>query len=120
VRHRAVPVKVTCWVDEGVVPLVEALNALPELASVDSCENSESDGGAYVMFVAGAGALTTSQLVIRLAADLADRLRNVPYRLRLDWFGGGDEPIGCLSCPRDSIEVVAGALSGLATARMKA
>jgi hypothetical protein len=114
--HRAVPVKVTCWVDEGVASLVEALNAFPAVVTLDSCENSESFGGAYVMFVAGGGALSTVQLVTGLAADLAGRLRNVPCRLRLDWFAGGDQPIGCLSCPHDVVQVVVGALRGLVSA----
>ena len=114
--HTTVPVKVSCWVDEGAAPLVEAVNALPGFASVDSCEESKRvGGGAYVMFVAGDEGSPTPQLVIRLAAGLADRLPNVPYRLRLEWFVCGAEPLGCLSCPRDSITVVAGALLGLAT-----
>ena len=47
--HREVPVQVTAWVDEGVAELVTALNAVPGVMTLDSCEERD-DGRASVMF----------------------------------------------------------------------
>jgi hypothetical protein len=97
--HLAVAVKVNGWADEEVAPLVVALNGLAEVVSLDSCQDSRDIGGAYVMFVSGDAELPTARLVERLAIDLAKRLRDVPYRLRLEWFAGGDDPVGYLVSP---------------------
>ncbi len=49
--HRQAWVKVNAQVDRGVVPLIEALNAIPELRTLESCE---TDGDvAWVCFDAG-------------------------------------------------------------------
>lgn len=48
-EHKEKRIKVNAWVDEGVVPLVEALNLFPDVFTVDSCESKK--GEAYVMFL---------------------------------------------------------------------
>jgi hypothetical protein len=49
VSHPEVPIKVTAWVDEGVAPLVAALNSLDGVMTLDSCQG-DSEKGAYVLF----------------------------------------------------------------------
>jgi len=41
---------VTAWVDEGVADLVVALNAVPGVETLDSCQEDPGDGLASVMF----------------------------------------------------------------------
>lgn len=64
--HRTVPVKVNAWVDAGVASLVEALNALPDVVTLDSCEG-DGRRAAYVL-------LTATGDLDGLAAALADAL----------------------------------------------
>jgi hypothetical protein len=47
--HAEIPIKVNAWVDEGVAPLVAALNELENVVTVASCEHDQSDMvlGAY-------------------------------------------------------------------------
>jgi hypothetical protein len=47
--HQEIPVKVTAWVDEGVAPLVTALNEFERVMTVDSCQGDAAKG-AYVLF----------------------------------------------------------------------
>jgi hypothetical protein len=49
--HEQSWVKVNAQVDRGVVPLIEALNAFPELRTMESCETDGDD--AWVCFDAG-------------------------------------------------------------------
>ena len=39
--HTEIPVKVTAWIDEGVAPLVEALNEFPQVVTLDSCQGGD-------------------------------------------------------------------------------
>lgn len=66
-RHRTVRVSVKAFVDEGVAPLVVALDAFDEnLLTVDSCE--DDDGVAYVMFLGnGASGFMIGSIRERLA-----------------------------------------------------
>jgi hypothetical protein len=47
--HREIPVQVTAWVDEGIADLVVALNAVPGVITLDSCQEGP-DGLARVSF----------------------------------------------------------------------
>lgn len=47
--HREMPIKVTAWVDEGIAPLVTALNDVPGLLTLDSCQE-DPNGMARVTF----------------------------------------------------------------------
>jgi hypothetical protein len=111
--HKEVPVKVTAWIDEGIVPLVEALNACPDVLTVDSCEGDEA-GGAYVLFrVRGSCARATT-----FAESLASDLSTAPeaaYVLQAEWRPGEDEPLLVLSCPPDQVALLASRISSCRT-----
>ena len=47
--HHEVPVKVTAWVDEGIAPLVLALNELPGVQTLDSCQGGDQQGGTCLL-----------------------------------------------------------------------
>jgi len=40
-QHKQVPAKVTAYVDEGIKDLVELLNTIPNVCTIDSCEGSD-------------------------------------------------------------------------------
>ena len=39
--HKQVPAKVTAYVDAGIKELVELLNAIPNICTIESCEGSD-------------------------------------------------------------------------------
>lgn len=106
--HREVPVKVTAWVDEGVADLVLALNEIPGIQTLDSCQEDAGHGLASVMFCTRDEAeLYTT--VSRLAGVIGCGPRG-GVTLSL-WWGGDDAPaIADLRCPPDRLSAVAGAL----------
>lgn len=42
IRHKQVPAKVTAYVDEGIKELVELLNMIPNVCTIESCEGDNS------------------------------------------------------------------------------
>jgi hypothetical protein len=106
--HREVPVKVTAWVDEGVAPLVAALNEFRDVMTLDSCEH-DPDRGAYVLFYSRHA--EPLRFVAELAASLSPYARAADYSLRIEWRAGTDEPLLELACPPDQVEPLAQLLS---------
>ena len=106
--HREVPVKVNAMIDEGIAPLVLALNEEPRLLTVDSCQGDD-DGSAYVYMVYGGPAAHAAAFFAALAQQLAkDSTRSADYELRLEWRTGNMEPMARLSTPRPSVPNLAG------------
>ncbi len=107
-----IPIKVNCWVDERVAPLVRALNELEGVRTlISSAEDSGEFGqGAYVTFCyAGEGDAA------RFVADLTRRVRagaGPRARLGIEWRPGeGDlEPLLTISCPLALVDEVAGSV----------
>jgi hypothetical protein len=106
--HHEIPVKVTAWIDEGVAPLVAALNEFEDVVTVDSCQEGPQKG-AYVLF------LRRGDHAVDLATNLAARLSphdgEVDYLLRAEWRPGTGEPLLELACPTDQVLRVAQILS---------
>jgi len=48
--HKETLVKVNAWVDEGVCDLVSALNELPNVETLDSCEDDAGSARVYFRF----------------------------------------------------------------------
>lgn len=92
--HREVPVMVNAWVDEGVAPLVIALNGVDRLVTVDSCEGT--DGPAHVMFGYQGPDDRFVAVVAELARVLAANACGAEYRLQLQWANGGEHPLATL------------------------
>lgn len=107
--HPEIPVKVTAWVDEGIAPLVAALNEYDEIMTLDSCQGDD-DRGAYVLFRAHVGES------LRLVRDLATALvTHTDYLLRAEWRPGADEPLIELACPPDRVGELARLVSAFRT-----
>ena len=94
--HREVPVQVTAWVDEGVAELVAALNAVPDVMTLDSCQE-RPDGRASVIFCTHDRAMLYDA-VGRIARIIgAGQRENVTLSL---WWGSDDAPaVADLTCP---------------------
>jgi hypothetical protein len=102
--HAEIPIKVNAWVDEGVSPLVCALNDFPDLETLDSCE--ADDNGAYVLF------RWRGKDPVRFAADLGRAIPDsTEWLLQAEWRTGSTEPLLALSCPPNSTSALADALS---------
>ncbi len=106
--HREVPVKVTAWVDEGVADLVLALNEIPGVKTLDSCQADPDHGLASVMFCTHAEAELYAT-VSRLAGVIGCRPRG-GVSLSLLW-GSDDAPaLADIRCPPERLSAVAGAV----------
>lgn len=98
VDHVEIPIKVTAWVDEGIVPLVLALNQLPNVETIDSCQGRD-DKPAHVYFRYRGDARTATRFIADLAALLSPHERAADYTLVARWRPGTDEPVFQLACP---------------------
>lgn len=114
VTHAEVPVKVTAWIDEKVVPLVLALNEFDDVMTLDSCQ-ADATGSAYVMFCSRKEPQVACAFAIALAAVLAERGADLDYTFRAEWHSGTGEPLLKLSCPPEAIKSVANLLSACRT-----
>ena len=109
--HREIPVKVTAWVDEGVAPLVVALNELPDVMTLDSCQG-DKDRDAHVFFCCRGDGCEAATFVAELGAILAAHGDAANYLLSAEWRPGNDEPIFRLACPAAHVNELASVVSG--------
>ena len=110
--HQEIPVKVTAWVDEGIAPLVLALNELPDVETLDSCQGRH-DKPAHVYFRLRRNAQATALFASALAAALAPHEMAADYTLDACWRPGTDEPVFKLACPAAHSAALARVLSGV-------
>ena len=102
------PVKVTAWVDQGIAPLVEALNRYPNLVTCESCQQ-DSDGNAYVLFTVFSEAELFTE-----ASKLAGIVSEIPESravLAVEWWYGSDTPLIRLRCPPADVQPLADVLA---------
>lgn len=106
--HREVPVKVTAWVDEGIADLVTALNDLPGVETLDSCQEGP-DGMARVTFCTH-----ENTALHRMADHLADAIDGHAWapQVSLSLWGGCDDEtlVADLLCPPALVPALAGAI----------
>lgn len=109
--HPTVPIKVTAWVDEGIAPLVLALNELADVMTLDSCQGDDGRG-AYVLF------RWQGENVAEFISTLGNALSNqdkLDYLLRAEWRTGSAEPLLELACPAEQVPQLAGSISAFRT-----
>jgi hypothetical protein len=103
--HREIPVQVTAWVDEGVADLVVALNAVPGVLTLDSCQECP-DGLARVTFCTHKQD-SLYQTVEHLAVIIDGQEWRRDVKLSL-WPGCDDDPpVADLTCPPWLVSTVA-------------
>jgi hypothetical protein len=104
--HKGIVVKVNAVVDEGIAPLVLALNEIPCVYTIDSCQGRQ-DKPAYVYFRYLGREEREPSFFADLAKAMARRCgREILYRIRLEW-NSGDQPLGIVECPQGAIRRVA-------------
>jgi hypothetical protein len=118
-RHKEIPVKVNAFVDEGVAPLVLALNSIDGLVSLDSCQCDAITSQASVYFCYGASWQDLANLVEALARALRNLDLCCGYSVCLEWFGNND-PRGHLLVRPENVATVAATISSDFLARQEA
>ena len=114
--HIEVPVKVNAYVDEGIAPLVEALNGFLGVVTLDSCEGS-GDSHAYVHFAIRGDSTGTFSLVQHLSAALGRQLpSSSEYSVYIEWGDEAERPIGSIIVKRGCVEMLTRALKEIACA----
>lgn len=105
--HREIPVQVTAWVDEGVAELVAALNTVPGVLTLDSCQE-DKNGLASVMFCTHDETLLYETVSLIAQAVGEGRRDRVTISL---WWGSDDAPaVADLACPPGLVSAVADAV----------
>jgi hypothetical protein len=112
--HKEVLVKVNAYVDEGIAPLVEALNKIDGVITLESCQG-DSENEAEVDFYYGQFARTSPSMLAVFADRVARALnKGGSYRSRiaLEWLDG-NVPHILLTLPTEDIGLVASAVGFL-------
>jgi len=103
-------VKVNQFVDEGVVPLVLALNSIEGLVTLDSCQRDAMSGEAYVYFQYGSKWQDLADMVQRLSCLMRGLNLCCGFSLSLEWLGSNDQPRANLSVKPEHVADVAAAI----------
>ena len=112
--HKEVQVKVNAWADEGIAPIVSALNQFERVETVDSCQGYDESGYVYFRFRGSADEFLA--FLQNLSGSLGTRLDSCgDYRLRAEWLAGAKEPLGQLLVRLDYVPILAEALTLEAT-----
>lgn len=93
--HRQIPVKVTAFVDEGIAPVVQALNTIDGVSTFSSCQGIQGREYAHVYFDFGQHSRNHWFRLAKLANKLAGTLSaNGVYDadVCLEWTGDKENP----------------------------
>lgn len=97
-------------VDREVAPLVQCLNQISDLITLDSCSgHGERDAYVYFTLAGGGNGLLTfvPELIKCLKADLDSCCE---YRLRLEWLARDEAPLAQIIAQPDYIGILCDAL----------
>lgn len=108
--HNQVIIKVNAFVDEGIAPLVLALNSIDGVITFDSCERGVS-GEAYVYFTYGRSWRDLGKLLENTAAILRNLDLCCGFSVALEWFGSNEQPRALLTLRPEHVADVATRLS---------
>lgn len=110
--HRQVWLKVNAQCDERIAPLVEALNEIKGVLTIDSCE--DGPWGAYVFFTFVRDWKELASL-LQEASSLMGGLQ-VPcgYSFRMKWLGSNDKPRAQLMMEPEHVAYVANGIQRIA------
>lgn len=104
--HKQIMIKVNAECDEGIVPIVLALNEINGVVTLDSCQCGVY-GEAFVHFTYGKNWQEIGYLVNELASCFRDNGVCCEGVLRLEWLGNNDCPHAKLVCNAGHIGSIA-------------
>jgi hypothetical protein len=114
--HEQVAVKVNAFVDRDVAPLIEALNAVDGVVTLDSCQGAAVGDGlqSVVYFHLGPDGGEDWHALAELVGQIAARLRALDlccgFAARLEWLGSNDRPRAQLIVQPEHVADVAAGL----------
>ena len=113
--HSQIMIQVNAAVDVGISPLVQSLNKINGLMTVDSCQGT-ADSWAYVYFTCQGDSAQLLMLVKNLAESLSAQLVicTDDYRVCVEWMAGGERPLAKLLVQPDYITTLADAVNTIA------
>ncbi len=112
--HDQTMIKVNVPVDDGIAPLVLALNRFPRVLTLDSCQCSQ-DGQAQVAFTLfNAEAGDEEAFLADLSARIGARNGDLAVALALEWFAGGATAMAWLRVPSGQTKALAAVLESVA------
>ena len=113
-KHKEIRISVNAWIDEGVAPLVEALNLFPDVLTLESCECAV-DGFASVTFDHRRGEKELVRMISKLSTELGTRIESCcEIRFRLEWLVSGEAPMAELLVQPALVQATAVALKDYA------
>jgi hypothetical protein len=120
-KHRQVPVKVNAWVEEGVAPLVEALNRYDQVWTTSSSAGEGDRDRAHVVFAYNGRTARFCNVAQKLANALSRDLPNSDlWNLQVQWAFGSSQPLATLEVKKKAVAKVSRALRGQAHSKCPA
>ena len=119
-NHKQVMIKVNAECDEGVAPLVLALNKIEGVITLDSCQKG-AFGEANVFFLYGQDWQDLANLLQTISSELSKTHLACGYILRIEWMGSNEWPHAQIVLSPEHVAILARsirALSGQINARM--
>ena len=120
IMHKQKIIKTNSECDEGIVPLVLALNEIDGVITLDSCQYG-CFGLAYVFFRYGDSWQMLGNLLQAISSELSHINFDFSYTLHLEWLGSNEWPRAQLLVKPEHITTLAKhirALIGVTNARM--
>lgn len=119
IGHPQVLVQTNTPVDEGIAPLVVALNQFPGILTVDSCQGGGKGLNSYVAFDVESHWHALAEFVHQLSHALRSRIDgDLGYSLSVEWFAGG-ECLAYIRTGRKNIQAFADAILAIAESGLK-
>ena len=119
-NHAQVYVKVNAACDEGIAPLIVALNEVQGVVTVDSCENDV--WGACAFFNFGRDWRELACLLQEMSSLMSNLQLPCGYSLQMQWLGSNSKPRAQLTmepehvvCVADGIQRIAASLNARMT-----
>jgi len=104
--HKQTTIKVNAQVDEGIARLVEVLNGISGVITLDSCQQGAA-ANAYVFFTFGADWKDLAELLQSISSALAEVQLSCGFILTMEWWGSNKKPRAHLSCRPEHVAALA-------------
>lgn len=120
IGHPQVMVQTNTPVDEGIAPLVVALNQFPGILTITSCQGGGKGLNSYVAFDVEGHWHVLAEFVHQLSRALRSRIDgDLGYSLSVEWFAGGEAPLAYIKTRFEDIQAIADGVMACAKQRKK-